>query len=66
MYMKYGDIVVYKNQIGTVVKNENDFKYYNNGAWVSKDNAEKFDWYNAENIARELKLDGINVIIESK
>lgn len=23
MYMKYGDIVVYKNQIGTVVKNEN-------------------------------------------
>ena len=26
----------------------------------------KFDWYNAENIARELKLDGINVIIESK
>lgn len=28
MYMKYGDIVVYKNQIGTVVKNENDFKFY--------------------------------------
>ena len=24
--MKYGDIVVYKNQIGTVVKSENDFK----------------------------------------
>lgn len=25
--MKYGDIVVYKNQIGTVVKSENDFKF---------------------------------------
>lgn len=25
--MKYGDIVVYKNQIGTVVKNRNDFKF---------------------------------------
>ena len=37
-----------------------------NGKWVSKDNAEEFDWYNVENIARELKLDGINVIIESK
>lgn len=49
-----------------IIKKENDVKYYNNGAWVSKDNAEKFDWYNAENIARELKLDGINVIIESK
>nr|DAG16404.1 MAG TPA: hypothetical protein [Caudoviricetes sp.] len=27
MHMKYGDIVVYKNQIGTVVKSENDFKF---------------------------------------
>ena len=26
--MKYGDIVVYNNQIGTVVKSENDFKFY--------------------------------------
>ena len=26
--MKYGDIVVYKNQIGTVVKSENDFKFH--------------------------------------
>lgn len=25
--MKYGDIVVYKNQIGTVVKSKNDFKF---------------------------------------
>ena len=25
--MKYGDIVVYNNQIGTVVKSENDFKF---------------------------------------
>lgn len=49
-----------------IIKKENDIKYYNNGAWVSKDNAEKFDWYNAENTARELKFDGINVIIESK
>ena len=49
-----------------IIKKENDIKYYKNGAWVSKDNAEKFDWYNAENTVRELKLDGINVIIESK
>lgn len=28
MNMKYGDIVVYKNQIGTVVKSENDFKFH--------------------------------------
>lgn len=26
--MKYGDIVVYKNQIGTVVKSENEFKFH--------------------------------------
>ncbi len=26
--MKYGDIVVYNNQIGTVVKSENDFKFH--------------------------------------
>ena len=49
-----------------IIKKENDIKYYNNGAWTSKDNAEKFDWYNAENAARELKHYGINVIIESK
>lgn len=49
-----------------IIKKENDIKYYNNGAWVSKDNAEKFSWYNAENTVRELKLNGINVIIESK
>lgn len=49
-----------------VIKKENDIKYYNNGAWTSKDNAEEFDWYNAENAVRELKQDGINVIIESK
>lgn len=24
-----------------IIKKENDIKYYNNGAWVSKDNAEK-------------------------
>lgn len=28
MNMKYGNIVVYKNQIGTVVKSENDFKFH--------------------------------------
>lgn len=28
MNMKYGDIVVYKNQIGTVVKSESDFKFH--------------------------------------
>lgn len=28
MNTKYGDIVVYKNQIGTVVKSENDFKFH--------------------------------------
>ena len=28
MNMKYGDIVVYKNQIGTVVKSENNFKFH--------------------------------------
>ena len=27
-YMKYGDIVVYNNQIGTVVKSENYFKFH--------------------------------------
>lgn len=27
--MKYGDIVVYKNQIGKVVKSENDFEENN-------------------------------------
>ena len=49
-----------------VIKKENDIKYYNNGAWVSKENAEEFDCDNAENAARELKRDGINVIIENK
>ena len=46
-----------------VIKLENDIRYYNNGNWVSKEEAEKFDWYNAENTARELKHKGINVII---
>ena len=49
-----------------IIKKENDIKYYNNGAWVLKDNAEEFDWYNAESMARELNCDGIYVIIESK
>lgn len=46
-----------------VIKLENDIKYYNNGNWVSKEEAEKFDWYNAENTTRELKRKGINVVI---
>ena len=49
-----------------VIKKENDIKYYNNGAWVSKEKAEEFNWNDAENITRELKHDGFNVIIESK
>lgn len=49
-----------------IIKNKNDIKYYNNGEWVSKDNAEEFNWYNAENTARELQRNGESVIIESK
>lgn len=49
-----------------IIRKENDIKYYNNDAWVSKDNAEEFDWCSAENTARDLNLDGIYVIIESK
>lgn len=49
-----------------IIKKENDIEYYNNGTWVSKGDAEEFDWHNAENTARELKHDGFNVIIESK
>lgn len=49
-----------------VIKKENDIKYYNNGAWVLKEKAEEFNWNDAENITRELKHDGFNVIIESK
>ena len=49
-----------------IIKKENDIKYYNNGSWVPKDNAEELDWHNAESTARELKHDGFNVIIESK
>lgn len=49
-----------------IIKKENDIKYYNNGKWVLKDNAEEFNWYNAENIMMELKHCGFNVIIESK
>ena len=48
-----------------VIKLENDIRYYNNGNWVSKEESEKFDWYNAENTARELKHKRINVVIES-
>ena len=40
--------------------------YYNNGEWVSKDKAEEFDWYNADNTARELVYNGIKVVVESK
>ena len=46
-----------------VIKLENDIMYYNNGNWVSKEEAEKLDWYNADNTARELKRKGINVVI---
>lgn len=49
-----------------VIKKENDIKYFKNGEWVTKNNAEEFDWYNAENTARELKHNGLHVVIESK
>lgn len=49
-----------------IIKKENDILYYNNGEWVSKNNAEEFDWYNAENTARELIHDGLKVTTESK
>lgn len=32
--MKYGDIVVYKSLIGTVVKSENDFKFHPMQLWT--------------------------------
>ena len=48
-----------------VIKLENDIKYYNNGNWVPKEESEKFDWYYADNTARELKNKRINVVIES-
>ena len=49
-----------------IIRKENDILYYNNGEWVSKDKAEEFDWYNADNTARELIHDGVKVVIESK
>ena len=49
-----------------IIRKENDILYYNNGEWVSKDKAEEFDWYNADNTARELIYDGVKVVIESK
>lgn len=49
-----------------IIKKKNDIKYYNNGEWVLKDNAEEFDWYNADNTARELQGNGENIVIESK
>ena len=49
-----------------IIRKENDILYYNNGEWVSKDKAEEFDWYNADNTARELVYNGIKVVVESK
>ena len=49
-----------------IIRKENDILYYNNGEWVSKDKAEEFDWYNADNTARELIHDGVKVVIEIK
>lgn len=49
-----------------IIRKENDILYYNNGEWVSKDNAEEFDWYNADNTARELVYNGIKVVVECK
>ena len=49
-----------------IIRKENDILYYNNGEWVSKGKAEEFDWYNADNTARELIHDGVKVVIESK
>ena len=49
-----------------IIRKENDILYYNNGEWMSKDKAKEFDWYNADNTARELIHDGIKVVIESK
>lgn len=49
-----------------IIRKENGILYYNNGEWVSKDKAEEFDWYNAENTTRELIHDGVKVTIENK
>lgn len=49
-----------------IIKKENDIKYFRNGEWVTEDNAEEFDWSNAENTVRELKRNGVRVVIESK
>ena len=49
-----------------IIRKENDILYHNNGEWASKDKAEEFDWYNADNTARELIHDGVKVVIESK
>lgn len=49
-----------------VIKKENDIKYFQNGQWVFKENAEIFDWETAENTVRELKCNGIKTVIESR
>ena len=49
-----------------IIRKENNILYYNNGEWVSKEKAEEIDMYNAENTARELIHDGINVVVECK
>ena len=49
-----------------IIRKENDILYHNNGEWASKDKAEEFDWYNADNTARELIHDGVKVVVEIK
>ena len=69
LYFKSFEIEMLKKCIRHIYNSkdkENDILYYNNGEWVSKDKAEEFDWYNAENTARELIHDGVRVTIENK
>lgn len=48
-----------------VIKNSNQ-KYYNGRTWVSRNAAETFDWYNADNTARELRYAGVDAVVEEK
>lgn len=41
-------------------------KYYNGRTWVSRNAAETFDWYNADNTARELRYAGVDAVVEEK
>lgn len=48
-----------------VIKDSNQ-KYYNGRTWVSRNAAETFDWYNADNTARELRYAGVDAVVEEK